>query len=56
MAEDSDVAKGRISTVSPIGRALMGKKEGDEVEAQTPGGKRRFEVVKVITIHDAERE
>jgi transcription elongation factor GreA len=56
MAEDSDDAKGRISTVSPIGRALMGKKEGDEVEAQTPGGKRRFEVVKVITIHDAERE
>jgi transcription elongation factor GreA len=53
MAEDSDVSKGRISTVSPIGRGLMGKREGDEIEVSTPSGKRRFEVVKLSTIHDS---
>ncbi|HEU4386794.1 MAG TPA: transcription elongation factor GreA [Blastocatellia bacterium] len=55
MAEDSDFSKGRISTVSPIGRGLMGKREGDEVEVSTPSGKRRFEVVKLTTIHDSEQ-
>jgi transcription elongation factor GreA len=54
MAEDSDVSQGKISTVSPIGRGLMGKREGDEVEIATPAGKRRFEIVKLTTIHDAE--
>jgi transcription elongation factor GreA len=53
MAEDSDVANNKISTVSPIGRGLMGKREGDEVEIVTPAGKRRFEVVKLATIHDS---
>lgn len=54
MAEDSDVSKGKISTVSPIGRGLMGKQEGQEVEVATPAGKRRFEIVKLTTVHDAE--
>lgn len=53
MAEDSDIAQGKISTVSPIGRGLMGHKEGDEVEITTPAGKRRFEVVKLSTIHES---
>lgn len=53
MAEDADVAKGKISTVSPIGRGLMGRREGDEVEISTPAGKRRFEVVKLTTVHDS---
>jgi transcription elongation factor GreA len=53
MAEDSDVANNKISTISPIGRGLMGKREGDEVEIVTPAGKRRFEVVKLATIHDS---
>src|ERR1051325_1258851 len=52
MAEDSDVGQNKISTTSPIGRGLMGKSEGDEVEISTPAGKRRFEVVKLMTIHD----
>jgi transcription elongation factor GreA len=52
MAEDADVAQGKISSVSPVGRGLMGKREGDEVEINTPSGKRRFEVVKLTTIHD----
>ena len=51
MPEDADPTKGWISTASPIGRALMGKEEGDEVTAPTPGGVREFELVKLVTIH-----
>lgn len=53
MSEEADVAKGLISTTSPIGRALMGKEEGDEVNVQTPGGLKNFEITKLVTIHDA---
>jgi transcription elongation factor GreA len=53
MSEDADAAKGLISTSSPIGRALMGKEEGDEVDVQTPGGVKSFEITKLVTIHDA---
>ena len=52
MAEDSDASQNKISTTSPIGRGLMGKKTGDEVEITTPAGKRRFEIVRLITVHD----
>jgi transcription elongation factor GreA len=52
MAEDADVSQNKISTISPIGRGLMGRREGDEVEITTPSGKRRFEIVKLTTIHD----
>ena len=54
MAEDSDIAQNKISTTSPIGRGLMGRMEGNEVEVTTPSGKRRFEVIKLSTIHDSE--
>jgi len=54
MAEDADIAQNKISTSSPVGRGLMGKSEGDEVEITTPAGKRRFEIVKLRTIHDSE--
>jgi len=47
-----DVAKGLISTSSPIGRALLGKQVGDEVRIQIPGGLRVMEVVELKTIHD----
>jgi transcription elongation factor GreA len=52
MPEDADATKGLISTSSPIGRSLMGKQPGDEVTVPTPTGTRRFEVVKLITVHD----
>lgn len=52
MPEDADGAKGWISTASPIGRALMGKSEGDAVEVSTPGGVREFEIIKLKTIHN----
>jgi transcription elongation factor GreA len=52
MPEDADATKGLISTASPIGRAIVGKQEGDEVTVPTPTGTRRFELLKLITIHD----
>jgi len=53
LPEDADVSKNQISTTSPIGRGLMGRAEGDEVEVTTPAGKRRFEIVRLTTIHEA---
>ncbi|GGA71741.1 transcription elongation factor GreA [Edaphobacter acidisoli] len=52
-SEESDVAKGLISTTSPIGRALLGKKIGDTATVVTPNGKRELEVLKLVTIHDS---
>ena len=52
-SEESDVAKGLISTTSPIGRALLGKKIGDIATVVTPNGKRELEILKLVTIHDA---
>ena len=51
-SEESDVAKGFISTTSPIGRGLLGKKVGDTAVVVTPTGKRELEVLKLSTIHD----
>ena len=51
-SEESDPENGLISTVSPIGQALMGKEEGDEIKVKTPGGWRSFEVARLTTIHD----
>ena len=52
--EEADAAKGLISTSSPIGRALLGKKVGDEVKVATPAGVKEYEVVRLSTIHDEE--
>jgi len=52
MPEDADVDQGLISTASPIGRALLSKEEGDEVRVSAPNGDKRYEIVKLITIHD----
>ena len=52
--EEADVEKGLISTTSPIGKALLNKKVGDEIEVATPAGKKEFEVVRLVTIHDGE--
>ncbi len=51
LPEDADPDKGWISTASPIGRALMGKEEGDDVAVPTPNGIREFELVRLVTIH-----
>src|SRR5215510_9065110 len=52
MPEEADVEKGMISTSSPIGRAILNKEEGDEIKVTTPNGNRRFELIKLTTIHD----
>ena len=53
-SEEADVEKGLISTTSPIGRALLNRRVGDEVQVATPAGKKEFEVVRLFTIHDGE--
>ncbi|HEV8039066.1 MAG TPA: transcription elongation factor GreA [Bryobacteraceae bacterium] len=55
-SEEADVANGRISTTSPIGKALIGKKVGDNVKFQIPGGAREFEIVRLATIHEIVEE
>ncbi len=50
--EESDPQQGLISTISPVGRSLMGKEEGDEVAVSTPAGARNFEIRKLTTLHD----
>ena len=51
-SEESDVAKGLISTTSPIGRALLKKQVGDIATVITPNGKRELEILKLSTIHE----
>jgi transcription elongation factor GreA len=51
-SEEADVEKGLISTTSPIGRALLNRKVGDEVQVATPAGQKEFEVVRLVTIHE----
>ena len=50
--EEADISKGLYSVQSPIGKAMLGRREGDEVAVQTPGGKRTFEVISLKTIHE----
>jgi len=51
-SEEADVEKGLISTTSPIGRALLNHQVGDEVQVATPAGKKEFEIVRLVTIHE----
>ena len=51
-SEESDVNAGKISTTSPIGRALLNKKVGDSAVVDTPNGKRELEVLSLVTIHE----
>jgi transcription elongation factor GreA len=52
-SEEADAANGKISTTSPIGRALLGREVGDSVRVQSPGGVKELEILKLNTIHDA---
>ncbi|HYL11135.1 MAG TPA: transcription elongation factor GreA [Candidatus Acidoferrales bacterium] len=51
-SEEADAEKGLISTTSPIGKALLGRCVGDEVHVHTPAGKKEFELIRLLTIHD----
>lgn len=55
MPEEADAEKGLISTSSPIGRAILNREEGDEIDVTTPNGARHFELIKIVTIHHAEQ-
>ena len=55
-SEESDPENGLISTVSPIGQALMGKEEGDEIKVKTPTGWRNFEISRLRTIHESNND
>jgi transcription elongation factor GreA len=50
--EEADIQNGLYSVQSPIGQALLGKKAGEEVAVQTPGGKRTFEILELKTLHE----
>ncbi len=51
-SEEADAVKGKISTSSPIGKGLLGKRVGDTVKIQIPGGVREMEILSLATIHD----
>jgi transcription elongation factor GreA len=53
-AEESDITRGMISITSPIGRSLVGRMVGDEIEIVTPSGKKDYELRSLATIHDIE--
>jgi len=46
--DESDIGNGRISVSSPLGRAILGKKPGDELTLEVPGGKRIYELVDIL--------
>jgi transcription elongation factor GreA len=46
--DESDIERGRISISSPLGRAIIGKKPGDELTLEAPGGKRVYELVEIL--------
>ena len=50
--EEADVNAGLISVSSPIGRALLNKTAGDEVQVQTPRGKKSYQITKLVTLHE----
>jgi transcription elongation factor GreA len=52
--ELADSTKGKISTSSPIGKGLMGRKAGDEVTIKIPSGEKNYEILELRTIHDRE--
>ena len=47
---EADVKSGKVSITSPIARALIGKKTGDQVEVNTPGGGKSYEIVDVVFV------
>jgi transcription elongation factor GreA len=46
---ESDINQNKISVTSPIGKAMIGKGTGSEINVQTPGGSRSFEIVDIST-------
>lgn len=47
-----DAAAGRISAESPLGRALLNREVGDEIQVQTPKGLESYEIIGLTTLHE----
>ena len=54
LAEMMDIDDGHVSLASPLGRALGGKKVGEEVSLRLPQGSRHLRVVHLVTVHQTE--
>jgi transcription elongation factor GreA len=52
MPDMADFSKGLVSVTSPIGKALLAHKVGDEVTVKIPAGTRTYEIVKLVTVHE----
>lgn len=50
--EEVNAAAGQISLSSPLGRGLLNKTVGDEIEVQTPRGKRNYQITELLTLHE----
>ncbi|MGH7805532.1 MAG: GreA/GreB family elongation factor [Candidatus Binatia bacterium] len=50
--EEVDASAGDISMSSPLGRALMNRRVGDAIEVVTPKGKRHYEILELVTLHE----
>ena len=48
--DEADISSGKLSYSAPIARGIIGKREGDEIEVATPGGKKNYEIVEVLYI------
>lgn len=48
--DEADISNGKLSYSAPIARGIIGKREGDEIEVATPGGKKNYEIVEVLYI------
>lgn len=48
--DESDVSQGRISVSSPLGKAMIGKRVGDEIVVQAPKGERRYELIDILAL------
>lgn len=46
--DESDIGNGRISVTSPLGKAIIGRKPGDELSLQVPGGRRTYELIEIL--------
>jgi transcription elongation factor GreA len=46
--DESDIENGRISVSSPLGKAIIGRKPGDELTLEVPGGKRSYELIEIL--------
>jgi transcription elongation factor GreA len=48
--DESDIEEGRISVTSPLGKEILGRKPGDEINLEVPGGKRSYELIEILSL------